>query len=150
MVSVNLRVGIAVLAAAVAYVLGWVLPVIDKYAGWQAFRVAFSPVLPYESFKIPSGWILVLSVSSALTNVLFVIVAGVLLYGPASTLLRARATLWVAAAAALLNLHWPISMGEMGAGLKAGYFIWVVGFALLTLAALFRVIEVRDALRRVH
>lgn len=141
------RVRIAVLVAAIAHVFGWVMPVIDKYAGWQAFRVAFSPVLPYENFKIQPGLILVLSVSSALTNVLFVVVAGILLGGPASTLLRARAILWVVAAAALLNLHWPISMGENGADLENGYFVWVSSFALLTLAALFRVIDVRDRLR---
>jgi hypothetical protein len=38
-------------------------------------------------------------------------------------------------------------MGDMGAELENGYFIWVGSFALLTLAALFRVIEVRQAAR---
>jgi hypothetical protein len=140
----TLQVRIAVLAAAIAHVLGWVLPVVDDYRGWQAFRVAFSPVWPFENFEIQPGLILVLSVLSALTNLLFVGVAIVLLRGPASTLQRARAALWVVAAAALLDLHWPISMGDMGAELENGYFIWVGSFALLTLAALFRVIEVRQ------
>jgi hypothetical protein len=140
----TLQVRVAALAAAIAHVLGWVLPVVNDYRGWQAFRVAFSPVWPFENFDIQPGLILVLSVLSALTNVLFVVVAVVLLLGPARTLQRARAVLWTVAAAALLDLHWPISMGDMGAELENGYFIWVGSFALLTLAALFRVIEVRQ------
>lgn len=143
----TLQVRITVLAAAIAHVLGWVLPVVDDYRGWQAFRVAFSPVWPFENFEIQPGAILVLSVLSSLTNVLFIGVAVVLLRGPASSLMRARAVLWTVAGAALLDLHWPISMGDMGAELENGYFIWVGSFALLTLAALFRVIEVRQASR---
>ena len=116
----TLQVRFAVFAAAVAHVLGWALPVVDDYRGWQAFRVAFSPVWPFENFEIQPGLILVLSVLSALTNVLFVAVAVVLLRGPASTLQRARAVLWIVAAAALIDLHWPISMGDRGAELENG------------------------------
>jgi len=43
--------------------------------------------------------------------------------------------LWAAAAATLLNLHWPISMGQQRAQLENGYFIWVCSFALLAFAA---------------
>jgi hypothetical protein len=120
------------LAAVVAHVLGWWLPVVQDYRGWQAFRVALSPLWPYEQFRIEPGLLLVLSVASALTNVLFVGFAAVLLVGSES---RARALLWAAAGATLLNLHWPISMGAERAALQNGYFVWVTSFALLAFAA---------------
>ena len=34
---------------------GWVLPVVDDYRGWQAFRVALSPLWPFEQFRIEPG-----------------------------------------------------------------------------------------------
>ena len=68
----------ALLAAIVANVLGWVLPVVYDDRGWKAFRVALSPLWPYEDFRIEPGLLLVLSVASALTNVLFVVLALVL------------------------------------------------------------------------
>jgi hypothetical protein len=73
----------------------------------------------------------VLSVASALTNVLFVALAAVLVAAREHW----KAVLWVAAAATLLNLHWPISMGEESRRLESGYFVWVCSFALLALAA---------------
>ena len=121
----------ALLAAIVANVLGWVLPVIDDDRGWRAFRVALSPLWPYEEFRIEPGLLLVLSVASALTNLLFVALVLVLVLRER----RARAVLWGAAAATLLNLHWPISMGAESARLESGYFIWVCSFALLALSA---------------
>ena len=51
--------------------------------------------------------------------------------------------LWAAAGATLLNLHWPISMGENADDLLLGYYVWVVGFALLALAAFLEVKQVR-------
>jgi hypothetical protein len=121
----------ALLAAIVANVLGWVLPVVYDDRGWKAFRVALSPLWPYENFNIEPGLLLVLSVASALTNVLFVALAAVLVMRPD----RAKAVLWAAAGATLLNLHWPISMGEQRRLLENGFFIWVSSFALLALAA---------------
>jgi hypothetical protein len=119
------------LAAMVANVLGWVLPVVYDDRGWRAFRVALSPLWPYEGFRIEPGLLLMLSVASALTNVLFVALAAVLVLRAG----RAKAVLWGAAAATLLNLHWPISMGDQRGLLESGYFIWVSSFALLALAA---------------
>jgi hypothetical protein len=80
----------------------------------------------------------VLSVASALTNLLFVVLAALLVLRPRQ---RARLVLWAAAGATLLNLHWPISMGDNADDLLIGYFVWVVGFALLTLAAFLAVKE---------
>jgi hypothetical protein len=123
---------VSLLAAAVANVLGWLLPVVHDYRGWQAFRVAFSPLWPFEQFRIEPGALLVLSVASALTNLLFVALAVALVLDAQRW---ARAVLWAAAGATLLNLHWPISMGAQRAELESGYFIWVSSFALLALAA---------------
>ena len=122
---------VALLAAIVANVLGWVLPVVYDDRGWQAFRVALSTLWPYQDFRIEPGLLLVLSVASALTNVLFVALAAVLVAAREHW----KAVLWAAAAATLLNLHWPISMGEESRRLESGYFVWVCSFALLALAA---------------
>ena len=143
----NGRAQTALAAAVVANVLGWALPVIDDYRGWQAFRVAFSPVWPFEQFKLEPGLLMTLSVASALTNAVFVVLAVALVAGFARTTVRARAVLWLAAGAALLDLHWPISMGENSAELEPGYFIWVGSFALLALAAFFAVFDAKE-LRR--
>jgi hypothetical protein len=129
-----LRQRVVLALAVLANALGWVLPVIDKYRGWQAFRVALSPLWPYERFHIDDAKLEILSVASAATNVLFAVVAVWLAFGRGAGP-RARIALWAAAAATLLNLHWPISMGDSAPGLRAGYFVWVVSFALLTLAA---------------
>jgi hypothetical protein len=119
------------LAAFVAHVLGWLLPVARGYHGWHAFRIALSPLWPYENFSIEPGILLVLSVASALTNVLFIALAILLVLREG----RARAILWAAAGATLLNLHWPISMGDERRVLEGGYFVWVCSFVLLALAA---------------
>lgn len=123
---------VALLAAVVANLWGWFGPVVQDNRGWQAFRVALSPLWPYEQFRIQPGLLLVLSVASALTNVLFVVLA-VWLAGTQER--HAKVVLWIAAAATLLNLHWPISMGEESAQLESGYFVWVCSFVLLALAA---------------
>jgi hypothetical protein len=123
----------ALTAAIVANLLGWVLPAVYNEAGWRAFRAALSPLWPYEGFKLDPGPLLVLSVASALTNVLFGVLAVALVLREE----RARVVLWVAAAATLLNLHWPFSMGDERRLLEAGYFVWAGSFALLALAAFF-------------
>jgi hypothetical protein len=123
---------VALLAAVAGNLWGWVGPVVDDNRGWRAFRVALSPLWPYENFRIEPGALLILSVGSALTNVLFVALVAVLLRHGAQ---RAKVVLWSAAAATLLNLHWPISMGQERGQLENGYFVWVCSFALLAFAA---------------
>lgn len=122
---------LTLLAALVANGLGWVLPVVYDDRGWRAFRAALSPLWPYAGFRIEPGLLLVLSVASALTNLLFIVLAIVLVVREG----RARTVLWAAAGATLLNLHWPISMGDERRLLEAGYFVWVCSFVLLALAA---------------
>ena len=123
---------VALLAAVAANLWGWFGPVVDDNRGWQAFRVALSPLWPYEGFELDPGPVLVLSVASALTNVLFVALAALLAWQGAQ---RAKIVLWAAAGATLLNLHWPISMGQERAQLENAYFVWVCSFALLAFAA---------------
>jgi hypothetical protein len=96
--------------AAIAFVLGWVLPVIDEYRGWQAFRVALSPVWPYESFKIDGWHNAILTSLSGLTNLLFVV-------------------------ATLLNLYWLVLAAEAITDIAIGYYVWLLSFPLLALAA---------------
>jgi hypothetical protein len=129
---------VLLIAAIVAHLLGWTLPVKDDYRGVHAFRVALSPLWPYErsniQFHIPPGRLVYLSVGSAATNIVFAIVAILALTGAVQTRSRRLAAVWVLGAAALLNLHWPISMGGSVAGLRVGYYVWIASFLLLLLA----------------
>jgi len=122
---------VTLLAAIVANVLGWLSPAVYNERGWTAFALALSPVWDSENFRDQSLALLALIVASALTNVLFYGLAGVLVLRPE----RAKAVLWAAAGATLLNLHWPLSMGDQSRLLRSGYFIWACSFALLALAA---------------
>ena len=120
------------LAALVANVLGWVLPAFSGERGWEAFVFALSPLWDYRNFQSEGLGLLAFIVLSALTNVLFAALAAVLAFGAAR---HARAVLWAAAAATLLNLYWPILLQADRTRLEAGYFIWVSSFALLALSA---------------
>jgi hypothetical protein len=128
------RSRVALLVSIVAHALGWALPVMDEYRGVHAFRIALSPVWPYEQFHIPSGRLVYLSVASALTNLVFAAVAIAALAGAVQTRSRQLVAVWVLGAATLLNLHWPISMGDSASGLRVGYYAWVASFVLLLLA----------------
>jgi hypothetical protein len=121
---------VALVAAVAANVLGWVLPAVMDFRGWSAFGVALSPLWSAEDFEGEPLWLLILMVGSALTNVLFVGLAVLLLRGGPP-----KAVLWAAAAATLLDLHWVITMESDRRYLASGYFIWVCSFALLALAA---------------
>jgi hypothetical protein len=120
------------IAAIVANVLGWVLPAISDERGYEAFAFALSPLWDHRNFQSEPFALLAFIVASALTNVLFVVLVAVLVLGSAR---RAKAVLWAGAAAALLNLYWPILLEADRARLEAGYFIWVSSFALLALSA---------------
>jgi len=128
------RARVLLIAALVAHALGWALPVIDDYRGVHAFRVALSPLWPYEQFHIPSGRLVYLSVASAATNLVFAVVAIAELAGAVRTRSRQRLAVWTVGACALLNLHWTLTMGDSASGLRAGYFVWIASFVLLLLA----------------
>jgi hypothetical protein len=120
--------------AIVANALGWALPVIEDdqrvYRGVHAFRVALSPLWPYEQFHMPAGYVMWLSVASALTNVVFVVMAAYL-WPHVSRATGSRLGVFVLGAAALLNLHWTVTLQGNAADLAIGYYVWVVSFALL-------------------
>jgi hypothetical protein len=125
------------LAAGGPFLLSWTLPVIDAggvYTGWEAFRFALSPIWPYDTFNLSDdlsfGEMLsvTLMVASGLTNIVFVLVWGehVLLRRHASR----RRVVWALAAATVLNCYW-----FLWEGLMAGYYVWLVSFPVLALAA---------------
>jgi hypothetical protein len=64
----------------------------------------------------------------------FAVVAIAALAGAVETRSRRRVAVWVVAAATLLNLHWPISIGDSAGDLRAGYYVWIASFVLLLLA----------------
>jgi hypothetical protein len=132
------RAYVVLLVAIVAHALGWALPVMDDYRGVHAFRVALSPLWPYQrgdtQFHIPAGPLVYLSVASALTNLVFAAVAIAALAGAVQTRVSQRVAAWGIAAATLLNLHWPISMGDSAGDLRSGYYVWIASFVLLLLA----------------
>jgi uncharacterized membrane protein YtjA (UPF0391 family) len=120
--------------AIVANALGWALPVIEDdqrvYRGVHAFRVALSPLWPYEQFHMPAGYVMWLSVASALTNVVFVGMAAYL-WPHVARAAGSRFGVFVLGAAALLNLHWTVTLRGTAADLGIGYYVWVVSFVLL-------------------
>jgi hypothetical protein len=128
------RARVTLLVSIVAHALGWALPVMDDYRGVHAFRIALSPLWPSEQFHIPAGRLVYLSVGSALTNVVFVAVAIAALAGAVQTRTRQLVCVWVVGAATVLNLHWPISMGDSAGDLRSGYYVWIASFVLLLLA----------------
>ena len=123
--------------AIVANALGWALPVIEDdqrvYRGVHAFRVALSPLWPYEQFHMPAGHMVWLSVASALTNVLFVVMAAYL-WPRVARATGSRLGVFVLGAAALLNLHWTVTMRGNATDLAIGYYLWVLSFVLLLLS----------------
>jgi len=128
------RARVVLLVSIVAHALGWALPVMDDYRGIHAFRVALSPLWPYEQFHIPAGRLVYLSVASALTNLVFVAVAFAALAGALQARSRQLVAVWAVGAATVLNLHWPISMGDSAGDLRSGYYFWIASFVLLLLA----------------
>lgn len=132
---------VTLLAAVIANVLGWLLPAFSDERGWAAFVFALSPLWDYRHFQNQGLGLLAFIVLSALTNVLFVVLAAALALGASR---RAKAVLYAAAAATLLNLYWQILLEDDRGRLQSGYFVWVLSFALLALAAFF---ELRSAPR---
>jgi hypothetical protein len=118
-------------AAVLAFVGGWVLPVVDDYRGWQAFRVALSPAWPYENFRFDAWYDAALTIASSLTNVVFVLALAAVTLRLSAT----RTLTGILLGAVLLNLQWLVRAGAQFTELGVGYFVWVAAFPLLALAA---------------
>ncbi len=123
---------------ALLYVIAWFLPVAKDGAtladgevpGWQAFRVALAPLIPYEGFAEDTDMFHnVVSVASALTNFLMLFCL-YWLAGPATTP-RVRQIRWVIVAAALIDAYW----FRMASDLYLGYYCWFGSFVVLAVVA---------------
>jgi hypothetical protein len=117
-------------SAGLVYAVAWFVQVIkdgDRLAdgtlpGWQALRFALSPLWEGD-FR--GSWLQgTLSVASGSTNLVFVL-----------ALVRpARRWSWFLFGAAALNTFWVIDLGPLQ-DMRAGYWLWLVSFVLLGLAA---------------
>jgi hypothetical protein len=125
-------------AAWVAHALAWFLPV-HKYGvrlphgvpGWQAFRIAVSPIWPYEGSESGPWYGAALTTASGLTNLVLLASVAVLLTGS----IRAKRTLaWIALAACVINCQWFV-LDTDRADLRIGYYLWWASFAILAAAA---------------
>jgi hypothetical protein len=131
----------------------WLLPVSKEgvklpqgLPGWQAFRLAASPVWPYLDVQIAEWYNAALSSISALTTVLFVVGSTwVVLFG--SRVVR-RVAAWIAASAFVINAHWFTRPASDQMELRVGYFLWWLSFPLLA-SGLFDLSRQEDN-RRLH
>ena len=114
----------------------WFLPVIKQgvtfpkgLPGWEAFRVAFAPVWPFGTVNFDTWWSAALSAASAITTILFLFGAPLVLFCGSRSVWRASA--WVAFAAFLIDAHWYVMFGSERSDLRIGYFLWWFSFAAL-------------------
>lgn len=123
---------------ALLYVIAWFLPVAKDgttladggLPGWQAFRVALAPLIPYEGFAEGTDvFHKVVSVASALTNLLMLLCL-YWLAGSATTP-RVRQIRWVIVAAVAIDAYWL----RMAADLYLGYYCWLGSFVVLAVVA---------------
>ena len=118
--------------SAAFYALAWLIPV-DRVgmSGWQAFRSALAPLLPYEGIVITGARDVLLSVTSASSNLLFVAGFFILVLRPDR---RSRGLFWALLLAGGLNTHWFVLSDDRG-DFGFGYFLWVGSFLLLSVSA---------------
>jgi hypothetical protein len=125
--------------AALLYVVAWFLPVADGGStlgagvlpGWEALRIALSPLWPYDRFVDEGSLRSSLSVASGVTNVMFIAACGAMWQAKAA----GRSINWVAfplLVAAIVNATW---LWSSPAELSWGYYCWLGSFLLLALAA---------------
>lgn len=127
--------------AAAAFLASWFLPALDGVAGWEAFRFALSPLVPYRQLG-SLGDHAVPAVLSAVTNLVFVLLFALWLTGQ-----KVRPGLFVRIAIAcfLLDLYWLVQAWrdqDLGS-LRIGYFLWLTAFALLLAVAILTAFEAR-------
>jgi hypothetical protein len=121
--------------ATCSFVLAWFWPVLGDYVGWQAFRIALSPMWPYQGFVGGSRFKDVVDILSALTNVAFVVcLVGLVVRWR----VKRSFVISILAAAAALDVSWFVSLGDDRGKLRIGYYLWVCSFILLALGAYWR------------
>ncbi len=122
-----------------AYAAAWLLKdgvtLPDGLPGWQALRVAFAPVWPYEGVEYQAWYVAALAVLSALSNLAMLCSALSLV----SRLRRyASAFGWAALGAFLVDAHWfVLGLGnDDWTDLRIGYFLWWSSFLSLAMTIL--------------
>jgi hypothetical protein len=129
---------------ALAYVCAWLLPV-HKYGtslssggvpGWEALRVALSPIWPFGDFQAESAFGSAISTLSGLTNLL-VPISIVAIARRSTGSLTLRLIGWLLLGAGAINSTW-FALGADRAELRIGYYLWVASFLMLSVAALRR------------
>lgn len=129
-----------IIGAWAMYGVAWVVPVHvhgvtlpQGLPGWQAFRLAATPVWPYRGTPTFDSWYdAVLPVLSAATN--FVVLGSI-----APVLRRSRSGLlvlaWTAVAAFVVNSQWWARDIDHVSDLRGGYFLWWAAFLPLAIGA---------------
>jgi hypothetical protein len=116
--------------AAAAFLASWILPVLPGMRGWEAFRYALAPLIPFRDAD-PRTWEdSAPAALSALTNVVFVLL---FVFGVWKSTMRPGLWVRVSIACFILNLYWFVkACRENGlADLLYGYYVWIAAFALL-------------------
>lgn len=127
------RTTMALAVAACFYVLSWFVPVVadqeSAVPGWEAFRVALSPIWPYRGAGGGSSFWDVLGVISALSNLWFVLSFALHAFFP----MKSRGVVFGGlVVAALVNTFW-LLLADIG-DLRIGYYLWLGSFVILALA----------------
>lgn len=129
--------GLYIIACFLLWAASWFLPVIKDgtrlangtLPGWEAFRVALSPVWHYNPHISPDCpmWGQILFVASGLSNFVFL---GALFFLFRPSL---NPKVWkILLACTCVNLHWlQIIFSDIYA-MKIGYYMWVSSFFILT------------------
>ena len=115
------------------YAVAWFVQVIKDGAtladgtlpGWQAFRVALSPIWPYEGL-VTEGWFRrILSVASGFTNAIVLCLPLWLHFARRHRKDLAVGPLCFAAA---IDAHWMFPQAQ---DLRLGYYMWIGSFIVL-------------------
>jgi hypothetical protein len=129
-----------VLTGAASYVLAWFVPVLDGgqtlttriLPGWEAFRLALSPIWPYDGLDL-SAWHVRLAwywsvffVVNALTNIVLVAALLQSIFKPSQ---RGRVLSTVLFACGVFNTGLLV-FSDRGS-LRIGYFMWTLAYFLI-------------------
>ena len=115
--------------ALACFLAAWFLPALSEVPGWMAFRFAMTPLWSYNSSTTRGFEDGVPYVLSGLTNVVFVVMFGLLV---TNKIKRPSLYFRVAIACFVMNLYWFVQLvrdGSVG-DLLIGYYVWLVAFAL--------------------
>lgn len=129
--------------AAIAFAACWFMPVLSGISGWEAFRAALSPLVPYGGVEHDARWDdAVPQVLSALTNLMFIVLFGLWL---AKQMFKPSMFVKLALACFILNLYWLVQAMRAGqlADLLYGYYVWLAAFGLLLAASVLSAFEAR-------